>query len=952
MAKRIAEHDPAARQAVLEAKESYWQWDRCRWGTHRVNCYPGSCPFRVYAKDGKVVREEISCTYPEFTDLEFKVPDYNPRGCQKGYQHSRAMYGRDRLLYPMKRKGERGSGQWERITWEQAYDEIGSKLAEIIHKYGSQALLDDHGTNGAGVLRGGGEGAATGFAARLGGVSLDLNFVIGDFNPGQYLTFGQFQHDPGIETWFLADTLILLSNPVYGNIPDIHYILEARYRGAKVVAIAPDKNATAQFADLWLPINWSADPALWLGVCKILIDNGWIDTEFVKEQTDLPALVRADNGQFLREADLREGGDSEQFYAVDSATGKPEPLPKGTLATSCDYALEGVWKVVLKGGEQIEVTTVFSLLKKRVAEYTPEKVYEISGIHPAHLQQVAELCKPPRKVFVFVNWNAGKLYHGDLLERSYCYMLALTGNIGKVGTGTRGWSAGAEYISGSATVGSMPNEVLESGNPLVHAVNMSQKIQEDYRTQMKMDPTMPPMEAALGVMREGLRMSGVLAPPAFLWYHHAGYKEVWDKFLEDSHAPRKISEYAEEAIAKGWWRGFERPAKNVTPKAMLVSGSNPLRRHRGGMNTYLKTLWPKLELIIVLDPRWSTTGLYADYALPAASFYEYADAKYSTPGTRFSTFTDQTVPMLGESRSDRQITLGILRRTAEHLKKRGVHKYMVDNREINVDEIYWRSTFGNRYGETNEEEEQLVNDTYHALGQVGWFSSLDGDELDLKNLRKNGKAWLTGRPTWHATVAQNADMVQGDVFWCFRDQFEKKVPYSTTTRRIEFYLDHPWFIEADEHLVRYKEPPNIGGRQPLRLTSGHLRWSIHSNWVVSDEMLKLHRGEPFAFINDTAAKEKGIADHDYIRVFNDYGSFIVKAKLSSCTRPDQLVIYHAWEPYQYPNWMPYDGLLPGPPKGLHFAGGYRHYEYTLWNWSPSQSDRQTNITFEKAEFQG
>ena len=39
----------------------------------------------------------------------------------------------------------------------------------------------------------------------------------------------------------------------------------------------------------------------------------------------------------------------------------------------------------------------------------------------------------------------------------------------------------------------------------------------------------------------------------------------------------------------------------------------------------------------------------------------------------------------------------------------------------------------------------------------------------------------------------------------------------------------------------------------------------------------------------------------------------------------------------------------GPsPKGLHFAGGYRHFEYTLWNWAPSQSDRQTNVTFEKA----
>jgi steroid C-25 hydroxylase alpha subunit len=942
----MAKGNAAERDSRTKAREEYFQWDRCAWGTHRVNCYPGSCPFRVYAKDGTVLREEISCTYPDFVDPDYRVPDYNPRGCQKGYQHSRAMYGPDRLRYPMKRVGERGSGQWERIPWEQAYKEIAEKLAEVIVEHGPQTILDDHGTNGAGILRGGGEGSAVGFIARIGGVSFDLNFMIGDFNVGQYLTFGQFQHAPGIETWFLADTLIVLSNPVYGNIPDIHYILEARYRGAKVVGISPDKSATSQFMDMWMPVNWSADPAIWLGVCRILIENGWIDTDFIKEQTDLVTLVRDDTHQFLREADLKAGGDKEQFFAIDSETQSPVALPKGTLEAAADYDLEAKTTVTLHDGQKVRVRTVFSLLKERVAEYTPEKVHELSGIHPEQLIQLAEWVKPPRKVFVFVNWNAGKLYHGDLLERSYCYMLALTGNIGKAGTGTRGWSAGAEYIGGAAIVGAMPAEILETGDPLLHAFNMVQKIQEDYRTQFKMDPTMPPQEAALGAMRVGLRATATLAPPVFLWYHHAGYKDVWEKFLDDPNAPKTITQYAEEAISKGWWEGYERPARDTKPRAMLVSGSNPLRRHRGGMTTYYENLWKKLELIVVLDPRWSTSGLLADYVLPTASFYEYADAKYSTPATRFSTFTDQTVEMVGESRTDRQVTLGILRHVQKELEKRGVERYWAGEREILVKELYWRGTFGGRYGETNEEEEKLISDTYHALGQMGWFESLDGGELDLENLRKNGKAWLSGRPSWHATVVQNADMVPGEVFWPFRDQIEQKVPYATTTRRIEFYLDHPWFIEADEHLVRYKAPPDIGGHQPLRLTSGHLRWSIHSNWVVAYEMLKLHRGEPFAFINSGEARSKGIADNDYIRVYNDYGSFIVRAKLSACTRPDQLVIYHAWEPYQYPNWMPYDGLLPGPPKGLHFAGGYRHYEYSLWNWSPSQSDRQTNIDYE------
>ncbi|MGO9443098.1 MAG: molybdopterin-dependent oxidoreductase [Terriglobales bacterium] len=931
--------------------ENYWQWDSCRWGTHRVNCLPGSCPFRVYMRGGRVIREEISCTLPGFEDPDFRLPDCNPRGCQKGYQHSRSMYGPDRVMYPMKRKGERGSGQWERISWEQAFEEIGAKLAEIIERHGAQAIVGDGGTNGPGALRGGGEGSMPGLVGRLGGVGLDVNFLIGDFSPGQYLTFGQSQHSPGMENYFVADTLLITQgNPVYSMISEIHYTLEARYRGAKVVAILPDKNPSAQFADMWLPINWSADPALWLGVAKILIERGWIDTQFVKEQTDLPVLVRKDNGRFLREADLKEeGGDVEQFYVIDSASGELEPLPKGTLAMRCDYALEAELNVTLNGGRQLAVTTVFSLLKRRVAEYTPEKVQEISGIHPEQLEQLAELVKPPRRVFFASIANAGKLYHGDLLERSYCYILGLTGNLGKPGTGILGWSAGTEAVAGSAFVGAMPKQLLETRDPITTAVDLSQKLQENYRTHFKMDPTMPPAEAALGVMREGMRSAGTLAPPVFLWLYHAGYSEVWDRYLDDPNAPRKVSEYAQQAVAKGWWKGFERPARDVPPKALLVSGGNPLRRHRGGMNTYLKNLWLKLELAVVVDSRWSTSGLYADYVLPAASFYEYAEMRLSLPVSRLTAFTDESVPMLGESKTDRQIVLGLLHQVQAHLLARGVERYKSGDGEILVSELGWRATFGDRYGDSNQDEERLLDDTYRAMGKMGWFTSVDGEDLNLANLRKNGMAWLSGRPTWHASVVQNADMVPGQIHAPFRDQVEHKVPYSTTTRRIQFYIDHPWFVEADEHLVRYKQPPDIGGSQSMRITGGHLRWSIHSNWVVSEEMLKLHRGEPFAFVNAQSAKARGIAEHDYIRVYNDYGSFIVRAKLSPCTRPDQIAIYHAWEPYQYPNWMPYDGLLPGPPKGLHFAGGYRHFEYTLWNWAPSQSDRQTNVDFERAE---
>ena len=938
-----------ARRDPQTERTAYFDWDACKWGTHRVNCYPGSCPFRVYVKDEKVVREEISCTYPEFADPDDRVPDYNPRGCQKGYQHSRAMYGPDRILHPMKRAGERGAGKWERISWEQAFDEIGSKMADVIQKYGAKALLDDHAANGIGVFRGAAEGSTTGITSLLGGISLDLDFVTGDFKSGQWLTFGEMHHAPGIENWFLPDTIILMSNPVYANIPDVHYLLEARYRGAKIIAVAPDKNPSCQFADIWVPIKWSADPALWLGVARILIDNGWIDRDFVAEQTDAPVLVRADDGRYLRDSDLRANGDPEQFYVVGRESGELVQLPKGTLERACDYELETTRTVTLAGGNRVEVSTVFTLLRKRLEDYTPQRVHEMAGVHPEMLREVAELCRPPRKIFGYMNFLAGKLYHGDLLERSYCYVLALTGSVGRAGTGTQGWSPGTEAAASMSAIAGMPKPVIESAEPIAAAATMSQLMMEDYKMRLKMDPTMPPVEAANGAMREGLKASGVLTPGVFLWYRHAGYKEVWDKFLEDPNAPRKISEYAEDAVSRGWWKGFDH---EVTPRAMLVSGSNPLRRHRGGMNTYIKNLWPKLELIVVFDTRWSTTGLYSDYVLPAASYYEYADAKYSTPDTRLLCFTDQSVPMLGESRSDRQIALGVLGAIARHLKARGIEKYKAGEREVIVDELYWRATYGGRYGETNDDEERLVDDCFKALGQMGWLASINDQELSLENIRRTGKAWLAGRPPWHGIVCQSADMVPQQVHVPMRDQVERKVPYATTSRRIQLYVDHPYFIEADEHLVRYKQPPNIGGRQPLRMTGGHVRWSIHANWHTSEEMLKLHRGEPFAFINDSVAAEKGIGDHDFIRVFNDYGEFLVRAKRTACVRPDQLVIYHAWEPYQHPNGMPQDGIMPGPPKGLHFAGGYRHFEYTLFSWAPTQNDRQTNISFERAGFQG
>src|SRR5512138_2502393 len=80
---------------------------------HCVNCQ-GNCAWDVWTDaSGHITRENQSASYPAISP---RIPDANPRGCNKGAQHSHVVYGGDRLLHPMKRAGARGEGKWKRIS--------------------------------------------------------------------------------------------------------------------------------------------------------------------------------------------------------------------------------------------------------------------------------------------------------------------------------------------------------------------------------------------------------------------------------------------------------------------------------------------------------------------------------------------------------------------------------------------------------------------------------------------------------------------------------------------------------------------------------------------------------------------------------------------------------------------------------------------------------------------
>ena len=96
------------------------QCDKVVRSTHGVNC-TGSCSWEIYVKNGVVWREEQKSPYAA---SNASLPDFNPRGCQKGACASTLMYSPSRVRYPLRRVGPRGSGQWERVTWDDALRDI------------------------------------------------------------------------------------------------------------------------------------------------------------------------------------------------------------------------------------------------------------------------------------------------------------------------------------------------------------------------------------------------------------------------------------------------------------------------------------------------------------------------------------------------------------------------------------------------------------------------------------------------------------------------------------------------------------------------------------------------------------------------------------------------------------------------------------------------------------
>jgi nitrate reductase alpha subunit len=213
-------------------------------------------------------------------------------------------------------------------------------------------------------------------------------------------------------------------------------------------------------------------------------------------------------------------------------------------------------------------------------------------------------------------------------------------------------------------------------------------------------------------------------------------------------------------------------------------------------------------------------------------------------------------------------------------------------------------------------------------------------------------------PTWSGLVSK------GRAYSPFTFNVEHLVPWRTLTGRQHFYLDHEQYLAWGEHLPVYKPRPDHsmlseteqslaegqGGRLFSYITP-HGKWSIHSTYSDNHRMMTLSRGGYPIWMNDKDASDLGIADNDWVELYNDNGVFVQRCVTSSRIPRNTVFVYHATErtinvpisPRRKTRAGMNNSLTRARLKPVLMSGGYAQFTYFFNYWGPTGVNRDTFV---------
>jgi nitrate reductase alpha subunit len=631
----------------------------------------------------------------------------------------------------------RGKGGLVRVSWDEASTLIAASLVHTIQRYGPDRIFGFTPIPAMSMVC---YSSGARFLSLIGGSLISFYDWYCDLPPASPQVWGEQTDVPESADWYDATYMIVWgTNLPMTRSPDAHFYTEARYRGAKVVAVAPDYAEYVKFADTWLPAKAGTDAALAMAMTFVIFKEFFLErpseyfTSYAKAYTDLPFAVvlkatdeRYVSERFLRASDLGlEQNNAEWKTLYYDINNKSFVVPNGSIGFRWDE--EGKWnlhqidsasgtavdpllsfsgdsdtwvevgfplfelqggkvrtgmvpvKKIIRDNDEILVTTVFDLMAANLGidrgqggevtqdyndpkPYTPAWQEGITGVTKEDVIRVAREFaenseKTKGKSMIFLGAGTNHWYHNDMTYRA---ILSLTTLCGCQGVNGGGW---AHYVG------------QEKVRPLAGWSTVAFGL--DWRRPPRQQNGTSFYYFATDQWRyESFGASHIASPLAESWadMHLADYNVIaarlgWlpsypqfnkntlrlcqEAIQAGATSDAEIISYVVEKLKRGELAfAVEDPdnPENI-PRILFLWRANLLGASGKGHEYFLKHLlgtenavfneesaskpleirWRdpapegKLDLLVTLELRMSTSALYADVALPAAGWYEMHD---------------------------------------------------------------------------------------------------------------------------------------------------------------------------------------------------------------------------------------------------------------------------------------------------------------------------------------
>ncbi len=722
--------------------------------------------------------------------------------------------------------------------------------------------------------------------------------------------------------------------------------------------------------------------------------------------------------------------------------------------------------------------------------YTPAWQERITGLSREKVVTVARefaenAAKTNGRSMIIVGAALNHWYHMDMIYRGIINLLVMCGCVGQSGGG---WShyVGQEKLRPQS--GWLPLAfALDWGRPprQMNATSFWYAHTDQWRyEQLGVEEILSPL--ADRAAWPGLLIDYNVKAERMGWLPSA--PQLARNPLEMTRAAKKAGQDPKDHVLRGLAGGSLRMASEDPddpanfPRNLFVWRSNLLGSSGKGHEYFLKHLlgahnavmseeterrptevvWRdkapqgKLDLLVTIDFRMSTTCMYSDIVLPTATWYEKDDLNTSDMHPFIHPLTKAVDP-IWESRSDWEIFKGIARKFSEivpgHLgvetdlvlvplqhdspaelgQAKGVKDWKKGECapqpgktmpglalvERDYPNLYKRFTalgplmdsLGNAgkgmSWKTGEEIELLkgLNGVVVEEGPTKGLARIE-TEIDAAEVvlalapETNGhvavKAWealgkVTGREHAHLALPREDDKIRfrdvmaqprkiiSSPIWSGLESekvsytagytnVHELIPWRTLSGRQQLFQDHPWMTAFGEQLCVYKPPIDtrtvkpVQGRAPngnaelvLNFITPHQKWGIHSTYSDNLLMLTLNRGGPVAWVAETDARKAGIADNDWIELYNANGAITCRAVVSQRVPSGMCLMYHAQEKIVNVPGSEVTGQRGGihnsvtriVTKPTHMIGGYAQQSYGFNYYGTVGSNRDEFVIVRK-----